>query len=227
MYVVIEGIDGSGKTTVARAIARRIQNATGVAPIELCEPQREPGTVGAEIRRRMAEGPEIQQWEAVGLFTADRMQQLRDRLRPALEAGRVVVQDRSYLSTAVYNGDWRGIHRSSTLLVAAPVWPDAEHILHHHHAIVPPPDLLVLLDLPVVTASGRLIQKALRGGGRTHLPADVRRLEEWRDRYKRLINAHVGESWWRRLVRIDASKPKREVITAAWEAVKPLVGPGP
>lgn len=231
LYIVVEGIDGSGKTTVARAISRRIQNATGSAPLELCEPQREDGTIGAEVRERLRTGPEPQQWEAIGLFTADRIQQLRTKLRPALEAGRVVVQDRSYVSTAVYNGDWRGTQRSVTHLLAVPVWPDAEVVLHHHHAFMPPPDLLVLLDLPGITAAGRVIQKALRSGERTHLPSDVRRLEEWRDRYRRLTRAHVGPRWWGRMVEIDASRPKRDVISAAWEAVRPLiqspVGPGP
>lgn len=222
-YVVIEGIDGSGKTSVAQAISKKIRKSTGVRPLELCEPQRDPGTVGAEIRRRLVDGPRLESWEAVGLFNADRVHQLHTKLRPALAAGRVVVQDRSYVSTAVYNGDWRGLNRSVTHLIAVPVWPDAEFILHHHYAFMPPPDVMVLLDLPGATASARVLQKALRSGARTNMPDDVRSLDEWGIRYRRLMQAHIGDGWWHKLVVIDASRPKRAVVDDVWAAVALLL----
>lgn len=223
-YIIVEGIDGSGKSTVATAIARRIKRLFKLEPLELCEPQRAPGTIGAEIRRRLVDGPPIKSWEAVGLFNADRVHQLQNNLRPALDAGRIVVQDRSYISTAVYNGDWRGVNRSVTHMIGTPVWPDAEFILHHHHAFMPPPDLLILLDLPGVVASARTLQKSLRSGVKTNMPDDVRSLEDWRIRYRKLIQSHIGDSWWRRLEIVDAARPKRDVIDSAWAMVVPLLG---
>jgi len=98
VFITFEGIDGSGKSTQAR----RLAEALGA------QLTREPGgSPGAEeIRRLLVEG-EAGRWSAeteILLFTAARRDHLEKTIRPALEAGRVIVSDRFADSTRVYQG---------------------------------------------------------------------------------------------------------------------------
>ncbi len=98
VFITFEGIDGSGKSTQAR----RLAEALGA------QLTREPGgSPGAEeIRRLLVEG-EAGRWSAeteILLFTAARRDHLEKTIRPALEAGRMIVSDRFADSTRVYQG---------------------------------------------------------------------------------------------------------------------------
>lgn len=190
----------------------------GVHALSLKEPQEAPGTIGHEIRRRLQHGPKIEPWEAVGLFKADRVQQLASRLRPALEAGRVVIQDRSWLSTSVYNGHWPR-HAAEDL-----AWPTPEHLMHHHREIWPRADMTILLDVSGRTAVQRLIARALKHSLPLWEQSDVVDLDIWRKRYDSLIRSHAG--WWGHLVRVDAEKPLKAACAEVWVAVRRMLSQG-
>jgi dTMP kinase len=104
MFVSLEGIDGSGKSTQARLLAE----ALGPDALLVREPG---GTAAAErVRELLADGAlELDPMAELLLFCAARADLVRRVIRPALEAGRDVVSDRFSDSTAAYQGGGRGL----------------------------------------------------------------------------------------------------------------------
>ncbi len=103
MFISFEGIDGSGKSTQAR----RLKEALGVAGHNVVLTREPGGSPGAEdIRKLVLEG-DPDRWSAeteLLLFTAARRDHLERTIRPALEAGQVVICDRFVDSTRMYQG---------------------------------------------------------------------------------------------------------------------------
>ncbi len=145
LFVSVEGIDGSGKSTQARLLAEELRRQGLTAMLV-----RDPGTteLGERIRELLLTGaggsarPEA--LAEVALFLAARVQLLAEVIRPALDQGAVVVADRYLDSTLAYQGAGRGIG-----------W---QRLLELHHLVGASllPDLTLLLDLPVAAARGRL-----------------------------------------------------------------------
>lgn len=104
MFVSLEGIDGSGKSTQAKLLAE----ALGPEALLVREPG---GTAAAErVRELLADGElELDPMAELLLFCAARADLVRRVIRPALEAGRDVVSDRFADSTAAYQGGGRGL----------------------------------------------------------------------------------------------------------------------
>ena len=174
MFVTLEGIDGSGKSTQARMLAGRLR-AAGRDVVLTREPG---GSDGAEaIRRLLVEG-EPRRWSAETealLFTAARRDHLERTILPALARGAVVVCDRFADSTRVYQGATRGAPRG---------FVDALHAL----AIAREPDVTILLDMDPGAALDRGLA---RGSGEDRFegfgPAFQSRL---RDGFLALAAAH-------------------------------------
>ena len=106
-YVAFEGVDGAGKTTVAARVAERLV-AAGFDVL----PVREPGgtPTGEAIRRiLLGLGGVVDDWAEALLFAAARSQLASEVVGPALQAGRVVVSDRSVYSSLAYQGGARGL----------------------------------------------------------------------------------------------------------------------
>ncbi|WP_417259113.1 dTMP kinase [Celeribacter sp.] len=107
MFITLEGIDGSGKSTQARLLAQTLE-AQGREVVLTREPG---GSKGAEeIRALVLEG-DPDRWSAeteILLFTAARRDHLEKTIRPALQAGKVVICDRFADSTRVFQGVTRG-----------------------------------------------------------------------------------------------------------------------
>lgn len=106
-FVTLEGIDGSGKSTQARALRAALQ-AEGYDVLLTREPGGSPGA--EEIRSLVLEG-EPDRWSAeteILLFTAARRDHLERTILPALEAGKIVICDRFVDSTRMYQGLTRG-----------------------------------------------------------------------------------------------------------------------
>lgn len=110
MYIVFEGIVGSGKSTQSRILAEMLQKK-GYQVHSV----REPGTTPiAEDIRTLAQA---KRWEDESmhpitnayLYAAARAQTLHTVVFPALEQGGVVVSDRSFLSSLAYQGEAQGL----------------------------------------------------------------------------------------------------------------------
>jgi dTMP kinase len=108
MFITIEGIEGSGKTTQIEHISRFLQtHGVSIAVT------REPGgtRLGQKIRAILLDpdSGEMASSTELLLYTADRAQHIREVIRPALDAGKVVLCDRYFDATLAYQGYARGL----------------------------------------------------------------------------------------------------------------------
>lgn len=141
-FVTFEGGDGSGKSTQARLLAEWLRDA-GRTVLHT----REPGgtDLGKELREIVLHrrGHVAPRAEAL-LYAADRAHHVATVVRPALERGEVVIQDRFLDSSVAYQGAGRILEPGEIRELS--LWA-AEGLL---------PDLTVLLDLDESTGRARL-----------------------------------------------------------------------
>lgn len=140
-FITIEGPDGAGKSTLAKALTERLTE-TGVPNLAT----REPGgsDIGTQVRDILLHGTSLDVWTEVFLFLADRRQHCRKVIRPALEQGVWVVCDRFADSTLAYQGYASGADL------------DTLRELNHVATGGLIPDLTLLLDVPPEVALARL-----------------------------------------------------------------------
>lgn len=105
-FIVLEGGDGSGKSTQAKHLATRLR-ARGLEVIETFEPG--GTTLGSEIRALLLDGSAVAPTTETLLMAADRAQHISEIVRPALDRGAWVVSDRHVPSSLVYQGVVRGL----------------------------------------------------------------------------------------------------------------------
>lgn len=128
MFISLEGVDGSGKSTQARLLVEALGDET----VAIREPG---GTEAAErIRELLADpGVELEPLAELMLFLAARADLTERVIRPALEAGKVVVADRFSDSSVAYQGAARGLGVGEVigLCEAATdgLWPDLTLLL--------------------------------------------------------------------------------------------------
>lgn len=155
-FVCLEGIDGAGKTTQVRRLARRL----GALSLDVVI-VREPGGTGlGEVIRKIVQDPAktIDARAEACLYAAARAELVAQVIRPALKAQKIVVADRFSASTLAYQGAGRGLPEESLAQLNALVTQGIN------------PDLTVVIDLPV--------QEALARVGREKAPDRMERLDE-------------------------------------------------
>lgn len=105
-YVALEGVDGSGKSTVGQALLEALDRR-GIEAILV----REPGgtAVGEAVRSLLLDSETLDDWAEAFLFAAQRAELARDVIQPALDSGTWVISDRSYYSSIAYQGRARGL----------------------------------------------------------------------------------------------------------------------
>lgn len=203
-FIVLEGIDGSGKTTQARWLAEALRQK-GYEVVLTREPS--DGPLGRRLRRYLAASPRRLSSELeLAWFLADRRDHVETIIRPALEQGKVVISDRYYYSSAAYQGA-RGL--------------DPEAILRLNEAFAPRPDLVLLLEVPVA--------EALRRRGQMHGPPQLSEAREYLERvqasYRRLGGGTVHrldgglppESVHRRLLELTVAALRRAGLSPEGE----------
>ena len=128
MFISLEGIDGSGKSTQARLLAE----ALGPDTLLIREPG---GTEAAERIRELLADPaiELDLFAELLLFLAARADLTARVIRPAMEAGRHVVADRFADSSVAYQGAARGLGVGETISLTDKasdgLWPDLTILL--------------------------------------------------------------------------------------------------
>ncbi len=106
-YIAVEGVDGAGKSTVARHLAQALRER-GHTVTDVREPG---GTAAGESIREIVLGrnSQLDDWTEALLFAAARAQLAATVVTPALARGDLVVSDRSYYSSLAYQGAARGL----------------------------------------------------------------------------------------------------------------------
>jgi len=146
MFITFEGIEGSGKTTQIKLLVAVLQ-AKGYD----CVATREPGAtrIGEKIRAILLDSNHTAMLPITELllYEADRAQHVREVIEPALAANKIVVSDRFFDATTVYQGYARRY--------------DLKVIEQVHRMVVGrlKPDLTILLDLPVELGLKRAWQR--------------------------------------------------------------------
>ena len=199
-FVVLEGPEGAGKSTLARWLAAELRSE-GRDVVTVREPG---GTPIAEAARKLALKSRHDRAFAAELFLflAARADLVERVIRPALAADQIVVADRFNLSTIAYQVAGRGLSRTD---VEAALQIATGGLL---------PDLTIVLDVPV--AVGRERQRAAR---------KVRdRIEREDDAFHTRVREAYRTASGPGIVHIDASQPKKSVQQAAWREVAAITG---
>jgi dTMP kinase len=153
LFVTLEGIEGSGKSTQIRRLAAWLADAG-----HQVEVTREPGrTELGEAVRGILLDPRYKNMTPLTdllLYNAARAQHLAEVIEPALAAGRLVLCDRYKDSTLAYQG------------FAGDLPLDAIADLHRLPGLARDPDLTLLLDLPVAVGLARARQRLAATGDR-------------------------------------------------------------
>ncbi|MGV8897554.1 MAG: dTMP kinase [Rhodoglobus sp.] len=148
LFITLEGGDGSGKSTQSRILVEWLEQAGRTVVVS-----REPGgtDLGLELREIVLHrrGEIAPRAEAL-IYAADRAHNIATKVRPALEQGDIVVQDRYLDSSVAYQGAGRVLGGDEVREVS--LWA-TEGLL---------PDLTVLLDLHEDAGKGRLADSRTR-----------------------------------------------------------------
>jgi len=210
MFITLEGIEGSGKTTQIRQLSAFIE-ATG----HRCITTREPGgtAIGEKIRAILLnpENDDLSPISELLLYMADRAQHLNSVVKPALEAGKIVLCDRYFDATVVYQGIARGL--------------DTELIYSLHRLLFEDlkPDITFLLDLPPAVGLARAweqINDGIRSGGESRFEEETIAFhEKVRAGYLDLARLEV-----KRFKVIDASQDKKQVQMDIRQTLSSVLG---
>lgn len=210
MFIIFEGMEGAGKTSAMNLLAEEL-SGRGLDVITT----REPGGCGLGRALRPilldARGERNLSMRAeLFLFLADRAQHVREVIRPALEAGQVVLCDRFTDSTLVYQGVGRGF--------------DVDTLRHVNRFATSglEPDLTILLDVPVAVGLSRAAQRNRREGT---MVSEGRFDNESVDFHSRIRQGYLDlrEENPERYALVDAQAPQDEVLLQCLGAVERIM----
>lgn len=194
MLITLEGLDGSGKTTVWEALHDVYPDAVFT---------REPtdSWYGDAVYRSI-KADDADPLAELFLYTADHADHLSGTIEPALDDGKLVVSDRYSDSRFAYQA---ATIADSDVDIERPL----EYIRGIHAAFSRPPDATIYLDLDARTAAER--------SGRTNKFEQDGYLARVQENYERLIDAEPG-----RFHRVDATRSPEAVIARVEDVVADL-----
>lgn len=181
VLIVFEGIDGSGKSTQAEILFKRLQEED-FDVVYFREPSK--GKWGRKIKKKALHPDSLTPEEELGLFLKDRRENVEKNLKPALKKKRVVILDRYYYSTIAYQGA-KGI--------------DEELIARMNEEFVVEPDLVFIFDIDP--------QKGLERIENRKKKDRLFEREDYLVKVREIFRSFKGEKF----VHIDALKSKEEI----------------
>ena len=200
LFITLEGGEGCGKSTQSRLLVKKLEQQN--IPVVLTH---EPGgtALGNELRNLLKKrrGSAISPQAELFLLAASRAQLVAEVIRPALEAGNVVICDRFTHSTMVYQGYGRGLDFTAIKMV--------NNMATGHLN----PDLIILLDISPEQGLAR--KRSLKDRFELEDLSFHRRVREG---YLKMAGAEPD-----RWLVIDASLPKGKVTEIIWDRVSRLL----
>tara|TARA_A100001037_G_C15147253_1_gene636946 strand:- start:3629 stop:4231 length:603 start_codon:yes stop_codon:yes gene_type:complete len=198
LFIVFEGIDGSGKSTQVDLLAQNLESNNKEHSIV-----REPGgtSIGELIRTELKNSPNLEPLTQLLLFSACRSELLAKIIIPKINHEQIVICDRYIYSTIAYQGYAQGLNLSLINTVINLSTQDLE------------PDLVIFIDTPVEIAKER--RKETSSDYYDSKNADFH--ERIRTGY--LSMAHSSSKW----VTIDGSQNAQQISNIIWEKIKPLI----
>lgn len=205
MFITFEGIEGSGKSTVMGRVQEHLE-AQGYEVLRTLEPG--GSRLGRELRKILLgmESRDLTGETELFLYLADRAQHVASIIRPALEAGKVVLSDRYADSTVVYQGYGRGLD------------PKLLHTLNDVATAGLWPDLTLLFDLTPEVGLKRALTRNLREG----LSNSEGRFEaESLEFHERIREGYLtwASLYQKRFRIVDAEQGLAEVVSVAIETI--------
>jgi dTMP kinase len=203
-FITFEGSEGCGKSTQVKRLAARLEQA-GLPTLIT----REPGgtAIGEKIRDLLQFAPEsfaMTPETEILLFAASRAQLVRETIQPALERGMIVISDRFFDSTTVYQG------------VARKLSPEIVDTLNTFAVGHARPDLTFILDIDVATARQRMLRRV------RSVAVKDRMEEEPVEFYERVCQGYreLARREPNRFVLIDGAQTPDAIEEQIWNAVQ-------
>lgn len=195
--ISFEGLDGAGKTTQMQLLEQWLQEQ-GTAYVRTREPGGTP--LGIEIRQLLLNRPELSiiPLAEAFLFQADRAQHFAELVIPALQAGKLVITDRSYDASIAFQGVARG------------VGPELIEQLSMLATRSLKPDLTILLDLDPSQVHQRTDVTADASGLRQERTRFDAEAEEFHQKVQEGFRM-LARKYPERIKVVDASKTVEEI----------------
>ncbi|MCI2429535.1 dTMP kinase [Candidatus Acetothermia bacterium] len=199
MFIALEGLDGCGKSTQLRALAKRLKQYK-IDPVIVQEPGGTP--VGEEIRKILLLRKELAMTPLTELllYEASRSELTQTVIQPALASGHWVLTDRYALSSLAYQGYGRGLSLELVRELNRLATGDLA------------PQMTLLIDVPVEVALRRKgrVKDRLEGAGV--------------DFYERVRCGYLAEiSKVSRGIRLDGMKEISTLSEEVWSYIRPFV----
>ncbi len=197
MFIVIEGLDGSGKTTQTNILSQRLKSA-GKDVVVQAEPT--PGQFGRLCREALGGRLELTKSQLALLFTLDRIDHNKDPdngIDALLAAGKTVICDRYYYSTLAYQGVDVGMDWLKNVNLGC--------------ADIRRPDLVIFLDLEPEKSLERITSN--RDASEIEIYENFDYLKKIRERFREVLSTLEGEN----IRVISADAPVDVVAERIWE----------
>lgn len=170
ILIAVEGVDGSGKSTLCQQLASMLSAHARV----LCT--KEPGgtSLGSQLRAIVQNTIARCAKTEFLLFAADRAQHFHEKVMPALHDNMIVISDRMADSSLVYQGYGRGLDR--TMITQINAWAMDNRM----------PDITVYVQIPLSVAQERVMQrnKALTSFEQEDIDFRKKLIDGFNDLYK-------------------------------------------
>lgn len=216
-FIVIEGIDGSGKSEQFQRLTRRLKRR-GYRLVATREPTK-VYPVGRLIERVLREEEQVSEEALALLFAADRADHTERRIKPALEEGAVVVSDRYVHSSLAYQS--RGMAKELSI-----DW------IREINRFALEPDAVVFLDVPPEVGQARLSNGQVRIKDHSYFES-LGQQERIREVYLEVLNLGesplgsekvvISQACGTKVFRVDGSLPVDEVEKVVWKQMSGLL----
>lgn len=195
LFIVFDGMDGTGKTTQMERLCRRL-NEAGIPSVLTAEPSTSPD--GVALRRALSGKEPANNSRLAALFLLDRIGHNAE-IQEFLDEGKTVICDRYYYASMAYQGQGDCFEWVARMNLNCP------HIRR--------PDGCILLDMEPEDSMARI--RAGRSADELEIYETVAQQQKIRDRFRRVTEYLDGRDL---ILTVDAAGSMDEVSERIWEA---------